>query len=111
MEALVGQRKRLVSFGKTNTKSCLSFHYSVDSFYLFVSEKEILKFTPYNKNVNFPTRFCPKSISNGFSVTESTEVSLNENVYDFSVHYNSICKSDKFKIDQYLVINNNIKHC
>ena len=38
-----------------------------------------------NKNVNFPTRFCLGSISNGFSATESREVSLNGNAYDFSV--------------------------
>ena len=31
-------------------------------------------------------------ISDGFSATESREVSLNENVYDFSVDYNSIDK-------------------
>ena len=29
-------------------------------------------------------------MSNGFNALESREVSLNENVYDFSVHYNSI---------------------
>ena len=38
-----------------------------------------------NKNVNFPTRFCLGSTSNGFSATESREVSLNGNAYDFSV--------------------------
>ena len=50
---------------------------------MFVNGKEIFKFKADNANVNFPTQFCLGSISNGFSVTESREVSLNENVYDF----------------------------
>ena len=111
MKALVDQRKSLMLFSKTNTKFCLSFHYNADNFHLFVNKKEILKLTAYNKNANFPTQFFPGSISNKFNVTVFTEVSLNENVYDFSVHYNSICKSGIFKIDKYLVIKNNIKQC
>ena len=34
---------------------------------------------------------------------------LNENVYDFSVDYNSIDKSDILSIHKYLMIKNNIK--
>ena len=49
------------------------------------------------------------SISNGFSATESREVSLNENVYDFSVDYNCIDKSDIFNIHNYLMKKNNTK--
>ena len=47
---------------------------------MFVNGKEIIKFKADNKNVNFPTRFCLVSISDGFSATESREVSLNGNV-------------------------------
>ena len=50
---------------------------------LFVNGKEIFKFKADNKNVNFRTQFCLESISNGFSVIEPREVSLNENVYCF----------------------------
>ena len=35
-----------------------------------------------------------------FSVTESREVSFNENMYDISVDYSSIYKSDVFKHSQ-----------
>ena len=62
--------------------------------YLFVNGKEVFKFKADNKNINFPTQFCLRSISNGFSTAESREVYLNGIVYDFSVHYNSIDKSD-----------------
>ena len=49
------------------------------------------------------------SISNGFSATESREVSLNGNVYGFSVDYNSIGKSYIFNIQKYLMTKSNIK--
>ena len=42
-------------------------------------------------------------MSNGFSNIESTEVSLNRNVYDFSVDYNSIDQSDILNISKYLI--------
>ena len=48
-------------------------------------EKRYLSLKQAIKSVNFATQFCLESISNGFSATESREVSLNGNVYDFSV--------------------------
>ena len=74
MEALVHQRKSLVLILVKQ----------------IVNGKEILKFKADNKIVNFPTQFCLGSMSNGLSVSESREVSLNGNVYEFSVDYNSI---------------------
>ena len=62
-----------------------------DNSYLFVS------LLADNKNVNFLTQFCLGSISNRFSVTES----LNGDVNDFSVNYNSIDKSDILNIRKY----------
>ena len=97
------------TFTKANTRLCLSLHYNADNSYLFVNGKEILKFKANNRNVNFPTQFCLGNISNGFSITESREVSLNGNVYDFSVDYNSIDKFDILNIHKYLMTKNNIK--
>ena len=74
-------------------------------------EKKIFKFKADNKNVNFPTQFCLRSISNGYSGTESREVFLNGSVFDFSVNYNSIEKSDILNIHKYLMIKNNLKQC
>ena len=42
-------------------------------------------------------------------LTEYREVSLNGNVYKFSVDYNSINKFDILTIQKYLMIKNNIK--
>ena len=74
-----------------------------------INGKEIFKFKTDNKNNNFPTQFSLRGIPNGFSATESREVSLNGNVYDLSVHYDSVDKSDILNIHKYLVANNNIK--
>ena len=47
-------------------------------------------------------------MSNGFDATESREVSLNGNVYNFSVDYNAIDMSDVINIYKYLMAKNNI---
>ena len=86
----------------------MSLYFNGDSSYLFVNGKEIFKFKSDNKNVNFPMQFCLGSISNGFSALQSREVSLNVNVYNFSVDYNSIDKPDILSIHKYLMIKNNI---
>ena len=62
---------------------------------MFVNGKEIFKFKPDNKNVNLPTQFCLRSISNEFRAAVSREVSLSGNVYNFFDSYNSIDKSDR----------------
>ena len=54
-------------------------------------------------------QLCLGSISNGFSATESREVSLNVNVNDCSVDYNSSDKSDIINIHKYLMTKNDIK--
>ena len=51
-------------------------------------ERKSLSLMPTIKNVNFRTQYCLRSICNRFSATESKEVSVNGNVYDFSVDYN-----------------------
>ena len=71
--------------------------------------KKIFKFKTENKNVDVPTQFCLWNISNGFSATESREVTLVANVYDFSVDYNSVDKSDILNIHKYLMVKNSMK--
>ena len=87
------QRKKFnVNFTKGNLKHCLSLHYNADNSYLFVNEKEILKFKSDSQNVNFPTQFRLGRFSKGFSFNDSAEVCFNGNVYNFSVDYNLINK-------------------
>ena len=61
------------------------------------------------KNVNFPTHFFLGNISNGLGAAESREVSVNENVYDFLVHYNAIDMPHILNICIYLMVKNNLK--
>ena len=76
---------------------------------LLMKKKKKKNLKPTVKMLKFPTQFCIGSISNGFSNTESREVSLNGNVYDFSVDYSSIDKSYILNIHKYLITKNNIK--
>ena len=89
-----------IYFTKTNTKFCLVLHYNADNSFLFVNGKEIFKFKDDNENFSFSTQFYLGSISNGFSNTDSREVSLNGDVCDFSVDYSSIDKSEILNIQQ-----------
>ena len=70
-------------------------------------EKKSLNLTLTIKMLTFQLKFFLGSICNGFSATEFREVSLNGNVYDFSVDYNSI---DILNIHNYLMTNNNINN-
>ena len=74
-----------IDFSKANTKLCLSLHYNADNSYFFVNRKEIFKFKGDSNKVNFPNEFCLRSVPNGFSNTESREVSLNRDMHYFSV--------------------------
>ena len=103
------EKKFSINFSKANTKFCLNLCYNVDNSYLFINGKEIFKFKAENKSVNFLTQFCLGSISNAFGATESREVSLNGNVYNFSVDYSSIDKSGILNIHMYLMNENFIK--
>ena len=87
----------------------MSLHYSGDNSYLLVNGKEIFKFNPDDKHVNFPIQFYLEIISNGFGATISREVSLKGNVYNFSVDYQAIDKSDMLNIDKYIMVKNNVK--
>ena len=75
---------------------------------MFVNGKEIFNFKADSKDVNFPVQFCLGIICNRLSATESRQVFLNENTYDFSVDYNSIYKFDILNIHKYLMTKNNI---
>ena len=102
-------KKFSINFSKANSKFCLSLHYNGDNNYMLVNGKEIFKLKADNRNINFPAQFCLGSISNGFGATESREVCLIGDVYDFSVDYNAIDKSDILNIYKYLTLKNNIK--
>ena len=79
----------------------MTLHCNHDNSYLFVNGKEVYKFKADDKNVNFPTQFCLGSISNKFDAADSRQLSLKGNVYDFSVDYDTINKSDIINIHKF----------
>ena len=66
----------------------------------FVNIKKIYEFKTNDKNVNLSNQFCLGSTFNKFDYVQ-TEVSVTENVYDFSVDYDAIDKSDILNILKY----------
>ena len=73
-----------INFSRSSTKFCVSLHYNGDNSYLFVNGKQVYNFKADNKNDDFPTQFCLRSISKKFGAIDSREVSLEEDVRDFS---------------------------
>ena len=69
----------------------------------------MFKFKPVNKNVNFPNQFSLGSISNGFSVTETREVSLITILISNIFDYNSIDKSETLNNRKHLMNKSNMK--
>ena len=107
------EKKFSKNFITVNTTFCLILHYNADNSYLSINGKEIFKFKADIKSFNFPTQICLKSISKGFSATESTEVSLNENLYNFQsnviLNLNLNFKCDILNTHKYSMNKNNMK--
>ena len=72
-------------------------------------EKKSLILKLIKKTLTFQLKFCLGTISTGFSATKFREVSLRGNVYDFSVDYSSIDKSNILKVRKYLMVKYNLK--
>ena len=92
------QKRFSINFSKANTKFCLSLHFNGDNSCFLLMERKSLIFEIDNENINFPTQFCLRSISNGFSATEYKEISLKGRVYDFSIDYSDVDKSSILNI-------------
>ena len=84
-------KKFSINFSKGKTKICFKICITIMIIVIcWLTEKKIHKFKEDDKNVKFPTQFCLGNISNKFDYVKPEEVSLTENVYDFSIDYNAI---------------------
>ena len=114
---LLGERDTFGFIGSTGaadgkcrinfSKESRNFCFNAGNSQLFINEKEIFKFKTNNKSVNFPIQFCLGSVSN--RSTKSGEGFFHGCVYDFTVAYNSLEKSDILKSLKYLMKKNKIK--
>ena len=105
------EKKFRANFSKAKTKLCQSLDYNQDNSCLFVGGKEIFKFKAGNGSINFPTQVCLERISHRFCATESREVSLEGDEYDFSDDISVATKSDVLNIQNYLNMKSNIIKC
>ena len=74
---------------------------------MYVNKTEICKFKAKD-NISWYD-FCLGSISKDFTKNEQSEISLNGTVYDFLVDHSSTKKEGIFNIQQYLMVQNNVK--
>ena len=71
---------------------------------LFANGKKSGNCKANNNNVNFPIQFWLGSTSEKFGKVESEEVSFKGNIYDFSIDYDVIDKSEILNIHKYLMV-------
>ena len=93
-------------------KFCLSLHYNGVNSYLFVTGKEIVKFKAKDSEL-VASPICLGNISKDWSADNMKKTELNGHVYEFSVDYTNISKSDITKvipiIHKYLMLKDSIK--
>lgn len=104
-----GTNESLKSLVLILVKKRPSFAWFRTTIVIKVNRKKIYEFKENNKNVNFPSQFCLRSVFKKSDMVE--EVSVKGNVYDFSVDYDANDKSDILHIHMYLMVNNSIKLC
>ena len=102
MEALVHEKKssKLTLVKRTQNFASVCIIILIIIICLLIEKR---KFEADNNDINFRAQFCFGSISNRSVSTESREVSLNGNVYDFSVDWLIL------NIHKYSMTKNNIK--
>ena len=105
--ALVQQKKISISISKAKTEFCLSLHYSGDESYLYWNKTETYKLNA-KENIDW-YNFSSRGVSKDFMKGEQNEISLNGNVYKFSVDHNSIKKEYFLNIHQCVMYENNTR--
>ena len=86
-------------------KNCLNLHYNGGNSYLFVNNKEIVKFKAADSEI-VSYQLCLAGLSKDFSPSSLT--GLYGYIYDFSVDYRSIKTSKIHDIHAYLMKKNGI---
>ena len=87
----------------------LSLHYNNNDSYLFISDKQELKFKAKPNPILIENRLCIGNLSAQWTTSESEKTGLYGNIYDFVVDYKGV-KSVKYIYDvyRYLMIKRNI---
>ena len=94
------------NFSIENKVFCLSLHYNYngDNSYLFVNDKEVVKFKAKNSEIKpQPTALGSIATTEYLSTDEIKESKLYGNIYDFSVDYCAISNDKIHDIYAYLM--------
>ena len=90
-------------------KFALSLHYNVDESYLFVNDRQELKFKCKTDQL-FKEKLCIGNLSDQWTASESEKKGLYGNIYDFVVDYEQIMGVGPiYDFHRYLMIKHNIK--
>ena len=95
------------NFTDPDHKFVFSLHYNGENSYLFVSEKEELKFKAKTNQI-IKENLCLGNLSNDWTKDESTKTSLYGNIYDLVVDYKAIVETTTiYDMHRYLMIKHN----
>ena len=106
---LTAEKKYPINFFGSRNQFSLSLHYNGDNNYLFVNDKEIIKFKAKKASEIVANSLCLGNISEAFSVANMKKTALYEYVYDFSVDCDAIAVDEILDIHKYLMEKNNMK--
>ena len=95
------------NFTVANKTFCLSLHYNGDDSYLFVNDKEVIKFKA--KKQSAVGKLSLGNISADFNQADRKSTGLYGYIYDFSLDYNAITNDKIHDVHRYLMEKNNIK--
>ena len=113
MSVSTADKKFTINFTEAKKrKFCLSMHYNGHISYLFViAKKKSISLKLITKMSTFFLNFVWKIYLKVLAISNLNKYLLKKNLYDFSVVYEIIVKSDVLNIHKYLMVKNNTKYC
>ena len=100
-KTIYAEKMYLINFIETGARVCLRLHYNGDNSYLFVNDREMIKFKAKDSEIVEYPLFLG-NISKDFSECNMKKTGLSGSVYYFSIDHNAIAVDDILDIRNYL---------
>ena len=105
---LYAEKKYFRNFTEPNVKFVLSLHYNGNDSYLFVNDRQELKFKAKNDQI-ISEKMCLGNLSDPWTTSESEKTGLYGNIYDFVVDFKQIVGVKAiYDMHRYLMVKHNI---
>ena len=105
---IYAEKKYFKNFTEPNVKFVLSLHYNSNDSYLFVNDRQELKFKAKIDQL-VKEQLCIGNLSDQWATTESEKTGLCGNIYDFVVDYEEILLLKTiYDMHRYLIIKHDI---